>query len=125
MRKIGEGNGLRWRLGKIGPLVGVALVFALVLVVAGCNGVGGGAGGGDFPSEDIRIMVPADPGGGYDQLGRAVGQTLTDAKVIRQNVEVYNVPGASGTTGLTQFVNENRGDPHNLMVMGSILVGAV
>jgi putative tricarboxylic transport membrane protein len=125
MRGIDEGDRVWWRLGKIGPLVGVALVFALVLVVAGCNGAGGGAGGGDFPSEDIRIMVPADPGGGYDQLGRAVGQTLTDADVIQQTVEVYNVPGASGTTGLTQFVNENRGDPHNLMVMGSILVGAV
>jgi putative tricarboxylic transport membrane protein len=125
MRGIGEGDVGRRKLGKIGPLVGAALVFVLVLVVVGCNGAGGGAGGGEFPSDDVRIMVPADPGGGYDQLGRAVGQTLKEGGVVEENVEVYNVPGASGTTGLTQFVNENRGDPHQLMVMGSILVGAV
>lgn len=125
MRGIGEGRGSWSRSVKARLLVGGALVSALVLVAAGCDGAGGGAGGGEFPSDDVRIMVPADPGGGYDQLGRAVGQTLTDAGVTEENVEVYNVPGASGTSGLNQFVNENRGDPHQLMVMGSILVGAV
>lgn len=105
-----------------GIIAGAVMVFALVFAVTGCDGAGGG--GGEFPSEDVEIMVPADPGGGYDQLGRAVGKTLNDGGVTDQNVEVYNVPGASGTTGLTQFVNENSGDPHQLMVMGAILVGA-
>ena len=120
--KSGAGDG-SWR--KFRSTLGMGLIVAMVLAVAGCGGAGGGSAGGEFPSEDVRIMVPADPGGGYDQLGRSVGQTLKKGGVTDQNVEVYNAPGASGTTGLTQFVNENSGDPHQLMVMGSILVGAV
>lgn len=121
MRGAGVGVG-SVRLPGVRWIVGVVGVFALVLAAVGCAGDGGG---GEYPSEDIQIMVPADPGGGYDQLGRSVQQVLTEGGVIDGNVEVYNVPGASGTTGLTQLVSENAGDPHQLMVMGSILVGAI
>ncbi len=100
------------------------------LVLAGCGGDGDGAGGNgaaeeEYPTRGIEIMVPADPGGGYDQTGRSIQRALTDGGVIEQNVEVYNVAGGSGTVGLTQFVGDNAGDPHQLMVMGKILVGAI
>jgi putative tricarboxylic transport membrane protein len=101
------------------------MISALLVVVVGCaSGGQAGGSGEDYPSDTVQIMVPADPGGGYDQLGRAVAKTLQE-EVIDQDVEVYNVPGASGTTGLTQFVSDNAGDPNQLLVMGSILVGAV
>lgn len=107
-----------------------APLAAGLLVLTGCGGGGseGGAGGGeapDYPAEAIEIMAPADPGGGYDQTARAIGRSLTEGGVIETGSEVYNVPGGSGTIGLTQFVGQNAGDPHQLMVIGKILVGAI
>jgi putative tricarboxylic transport membrane protein len=40
-------------------------------------------------------------------------------------VQVINVPGAGGTVGLAQFVNNNKGDGNQLMVMGAVMVGAI
>jgi putative tricarboxylic transport membrane protein len=42
-----------------------------------------------------------------------------------QSVQVYNVPGAGGTVGLAQFVNDHSGNPHQLMVSGLVMVGAI
>lgn len=124
MRVAYGGVWSRWGSRRLGSVGGMVMVLALVVAMSGCGGSGGGQGGAEFPSDTVQIMVPADPGGGYDQLGRAVGQTLQE-NVIEQETEAYNVSGASGTTGLTQFVGENAGDPHQMMVMGSILVGAI
>ena len=77
----------------------------------------------DFPTEDINIMAPAAPGGGWDQTARALQAAL--AAVTDQNVQVYNVPGAGGTVGLAQFVNDHAGNPHQLMVGGLVMVGAI
>lgn len=97
---------------------------ALVLTSCG-DGGGGGGDAADYPSEAVEIMAPADPGGGYDMTARSVSTALTEGGVIDTGSEVYNVPGASGTVGLTEFAGENAGDPHQLMVIGKILVGAI
>jgi putative tricarboxylic transport membrane protein len=38
---------------------------------------------------------------------------------------VFNVPGAGGTLGLSQLVSKSKGDPHQLMVMGLVMLGAI
>ena len=75
-----------------------------------------------WPTGSVRIMAPADPGGGWDQTSRAVQEVL--GGMVEPSVEVYNVGGAGGTVGIAQFV-QNEGDPNNLMTMGSIMVGAI
>lgn len=77
----------------------------------------------NYPTQPIAIMAPASPGGGWDQTARAMADALK--AVTGQNVQVYNVPGAGGTVGLAQFVNEHSGDPHQLMVAGLVMVGAI
>lgn len=77
-----------------------------------------------YPTGDIAIMAPADPGGGWDSTARAM-QAALDADVVETNVEVYNVGGAGGTIGLAEFVETKQGDPHQLMVMGLVMVGAI
>ena len=72
---------------------------------------------------DVEIIAPAGPGGGYDQLARALQATLEEAD-LASNVQVINVPGAGGTIGLAQFVN-NRGRGEKLMVAGLGMVGAI
>lgn len=76
-----------------------------------------------FPTETVSIMAPAAPGGGWDQTARAMQSAL--AASTGQNIEVYNVPGAGGTVGLAQFVNDQAGNPYQLMVSGLVMVGAI
>ena len=59
---------------------------------------------------DYSIMAPAAPGGGWDQTARTM-QTVLQEEGISGNVQVTNVPGAGGTIGLAQFVNQAKGDP--------------
>jgi putative tricarboxylic transport membrane protein len=72
--------------------------------------------------KSLKIVAPAGPGGGYDQLARAVQDVLMKEK-IAPSVQVQNVPGAGGTIGLAQFINSKDRDP-SLMVAGFGLVGA-
>lgn len=73
---------------------------------------------------DYKIIVPAAPGGGWDQLGRAVGQSMQAAK-LADKVQVSNAGGAGGTIGLAQLINGNKGDGGTLMVSGKGMVSAV
>jgi putative tricarboxylic transport membrane protein len=73
---------------------------------------------------ELKIMAPAAPGGGWDQTARAMQQALTAAKLAR-SVQVVNVPGAGGSVGLAQLINAAKGDPHQLMVNGFVMVGAL
>lgn len=74
--------------------------------------------------QDLKIVAPAGPGGGWDSAARSLQQVLTATGSAR-NVQVVNVPGAGGTVGLAQFANNARGDAGQLMVMGITMVGAV
>jgi putative tricarboxylic transport membrane protein len=73
---------------------------------------------------DYTIMAPAAPGGGWDQTARTM-QTVMQEEGISENVQVMNVPGAGGTIGLAQFVNQAEGDPEALIVGGYVMVGAI
>ncbi len=75
-------------------------------------------------ASDLKVIVPAAPGGGYDQLGRSVQQALQSAK-LADRVQVTNAPGAGGTIGLAQLINNNKGDGGALMVTGKGMLSAV
>ena len=75
-------------------------------------------------AEDYKILAPAAPGGGWDQTARSMQSALQDEK-ISGSVQVTNVPGAGGTIGLAQFVNQASGDPSQLIVGGYVMVGAI
>lgn len=73
---------------------------------------------------DYTILAPAAPGGGWDQTARTM-QNLMQKEGISGNVQVTNIPGAGGTIGLAQFVNQAKGDPEDLIVGGYVMVGAI
>jgi putative tricarboxylic transport membrane protein len=75
-------------------------------------------------SADYTIMAPAAPGGGWDQTARTMQAVLGETG-ISSNVQVTNVPGAGGTIGLAQFVNQSKGNPEALIVGGYVMVGAI
>src|SRR5215210_9600541 len=72
----------------------------------------------------IKMMIPANPGGGWDTTGRALGKALQDAKVA-DSVTYENKGGAAGALGLAQFVNGAKGDPNAIMVMGAVMLGGI
>lgn len=72
----------------------------------------------------MKILLPANPGGGWDLTGRAVGRALMDAGVA-SGVTYDNRGGAGGTIGLAQFVNASKGDPNAMLVMGAVMLGSI
>lgn len=75
-------------------------------------------------AQAIKMMLPANPGGGWDTTGRALGKALQDAGVA-SSVTYDNKGGAAGAIGLAQFVNGSKGDPNALMVMGAVMLGGI
>jgi putative tricarboxylic transport membrane protein len=73
---------------------------------------------------NLKMMIPANPGGGWDTTGRALGRALQDAGVA-STVAYDNKGGAAGAIGLAQFVNGSKGDPNALMVMGAVMLGGI
>jgi putative tricarboxylic transport membrane protein len=73
---------------------------------------------------NLKMMIPANPGGGWDSTGRALGKALQDAGVAA-SVSYDNKGGAAGAIGLAQFVNANKGDANAMMVMGAVMLGGI
>jgi putative tricarboxylic transport membrane protein len=73
---------------------------------------------------NLKMMIPANPGGGWDTTGRALGKALQDAGVASA-VSYDNKGGAAGAIGLAQFVNAAKGDPNSLIVMGAVMLGGI
>jgi putative tricarboxylic transport membrane protein len=73
---------------------------------------------------NVKMMIPANPGGGWDTTGRALGKAMTESKQA-DTVSYDNKGGAAGALGLAQFVNGSKGDPNALMVMGSVMLGGI
>jgi putative tricarboxylic transport membrane protein len=86
--------------------------------------VSGGLPLSAFAATNVKMMIPANPGGGWDGTGRALGKALMDAKVA-DTVTYENKGGAAGALGLAQFVNASKGDPNALMVMGAVMLGGI
>lgn len=69
--------------------------FALLMLVG--TAVMAQAPAGEFPIRPVRMIVPASPATGMDNLGRVVAQGLTE--VFKQQVIVDNRAGAGGLIG--------------------------
>lgn len=74
--------------------------------------------------EGLEIVVPAAPGGGWDQTGRAMQNALQEND-LASGIQVVNIPGAGGTIGLAQFVSGKEGQGDSLLVGGLVMVGAI
>lgn len=106
------------------PAFAAALAIGAV-ALAGCSSTPTPTTTDEAPAatvSDVNIIVPADPGGGWDQTGRTIAQVLTDEKIV-SSAPVTNIGGAGGTVGLASLANET--DPYTYMVTGLVMVGAV
>jgi putative tricarboxylic transport membrane protein len=76
------------------------------------------------PIPRLRIFIPANEGGGWDQTGRALGAAMAAAGAVTQ-VEYENIGGKGGTIGLARYVEKYDADPDTLLMSGMVMVGAV
>lgn len=72
----------------------------------------------------LHIFIPANPGGGWDQTGRALGAALIATGAV-DRVEYENFGGKGGTIGLAKYVEKNNDDPNAILIGGTVMVGAV
>jgi tripartite-type tricarboxylate transporter receptor subunit TctC len=100
----------------------VTLAAVATLSLTGCSGMTESTQTGGGEIKKLTLIVPADPGGGWDQTARAMQKVLEEEKLV-SNAQVVNIGGAGGTVGLARLANEK--DPNTLMVMGYVMVGAV
>jgi putative tricarboxylic transport membrane protein len=98
------------------PLFGAAAVAVLILAAQAATAQ---------PAVDqLRIVAPAAPGGGWDQTARAMQQALQRAGLVRI-APVENVPGAAGTIGLARFIGAEAGRSDVVLVSGLIMLGGI
>jgi putative tricarboxylic transport membrane protein len=83
-----------------------------------------GLAGPAMAIDELLLIAPAAPGGGWDQTARALQETMQSEGVVK-TVTVENVPGAGGTVGLAQFVDKHKGNGNALLVNGLVMVGAI
>ena len=79
--------------------------------LAGCAEDSTSVAAADYPSEDIRLLVPYTAGGPTDIAARAVGAHLEGE--LGRPVVVENLPGASGATAYVEMISAEP-DGHTL-----------
>lgn len=92
------------------------LFKSLAIVAALCAGAA---------HAQVSVMLPANPGGGWDSTGRQAFQAMNDAGIYTGTVSFTNKGGAGGTIGLSDFERSQKGKPDALAVFGAITVGAI
>ncbi len=86
--------------------------------------VAGGVPIAALAAPTLKMMIPANPGGGWDTTGRALGRAMAEARVA-DAIQYENKGGAAGVLGLAQFVNAAKGDPNAVMIMGAVMLGGI
>ncbi|MDG3086326.1 tripartite tricarboxylate transporter substrate binding protein [Vibrio hannami] len=68
----------------------------------------------DYPSKNIRLVVPFGAGGGTDAVGRTLANSAKD--ILGQNIAVMNRTGGSGAVGMS-FGAQQKPDGYTLTVV--------
>src|SRR5262249_5726125 len=71
-----------------------------------------------YPNRPIRLMLPYNPGGIVDYVGRSLGQHLGEA--LGQTVVPENRPGAGGILG-TEVTARAQPDGYTLLLMDNAI----
>ena len=68
----------------------------------------------DYPSKNIRLVVPFCAGGGTDAVGRTLANSAKD--ILGQNISIMNRTGGAGAVGMS-FGAQQRADGYTLTVV--------
>lgn len=82
-------------------------------------------GGAVVAQAQVSMMLPANPGGGWDSTGRQAMHAMNEAGIYTGTVNFTNKGGAGGTIGLADFQRSQKGKADALAVFGAITVGSI
>lgn len=94
------------------------LLAALLLATSGCGVTRGES------TNDLLMIIPNSPGGGYDQTGRAAVGVMRQHNVTKGEWTVDNVVGAGGAVAMSTLMGR-AGDDRTLMTVGLGVVGSL
>jgi putative tricarboxylic transport membrane protein len=97
-------------------VVGRSLVLGAMAAFLAAGACSSPASSRSYPTSPIDIVVPAPPGGGSDNLARAIQDVIAHERFATQPVTVSNRPGGSGAIGLA-YVVSHPDDPHVLVTL--------
>ncbi|PLW76090.1 Bug family tripartite tricarboxylate transporter substrate binding protein [Cohaesibacter celericrescens] len=86
----------------------------VVLAIGACLISASVAAAADFPTRDIRLIVPWPAGGGADSISRKISNIAE--KQLPKSIYVENIAGAVTATGLIQMTR-SRPDGHTVGVL--------
>jgi tripartite-type tricarboxylate transporter receptor subunit TctC len=88
--------------------------FVRAILLASCAlAAASGASAQEYPTRQIRIVVPYAPGGGADILARDIGQKL--GQQYKQAVVIDNRAGAGASIG-TEYASRTKPDGYTLLM---------
>ncbi|HET7838975.1 MAG TPA: tripartite tricarboxylate transporter substrate binding protein [Rectinemataceae bacterium] len=97
---------------SVSVLVALVLAFGFVALASAAPA---------YPSKPLEIVAPANPGGGFDALARAVDRALNVEKLYPQPTAVVNKPGAGGAVGFS-YMQMKAKDSYELTVFSPPLI---
>jgi len=74
-----------------------------------------------YPSKPLEIIAPANAGGGFDALARAIDRALNVEKLYPAPTSVANVPGGGGAIGFAKMESKAK-DNYELIVFSPPLI---
>lgn len=92
------------------------LMLSVVLVLSAC---GNSSGESNYPEENVELIAPATPGGGWDATARAMQNVLDEEGLVEQNINVENQPGGGGEVGWQYLSGQNS---HSLSINSSLIL---
>ena len=66
----------------------------------------------------VDMIVPFGPGGGADQVARAIGKEMEGS--IGTQIPAINVPGATGSSGMTKMVSGRPGEAMAILIQDTL-----
>lgn len=109
---------MRTRRGSVAGVAAAAVLVGMAGTLVGCGVTRGDDG------NDLLMMIPNSPGGGYDQTGRAAVQVMEDNDVTAGSFTVDNIIGAGGSVAMSTLMGK-AGDERTMMTLGLGVVGSL
>jgi putative tricarboxylic transport membrane protein len=103
---------------RLRSLAGFAALSIALSAAAGCGVTRGES------SNDLLMIIPNSPGGGYDQTGRAAVGVMREHHVTKGEWTVDNIVGAGGAVAMSTLMGR-AGDERSLMTVGLGVVGSL
>ncbi len=94
------------------------MLFRLMVLIFAVAGVSPDADAQQFPSRQMRLVLPFPPGGPTDLLGRALAQKLGEQ--MGQTMVADNRPGAGGNLGI-EIAAKSPPDGHTMVLVSSVI----